>query len=58
MTTKSPGTTAAGTNTTTFDVNADPITQGVSGQRHFFSNESLVIRFDPAVAATNASSPL
>ncbi|HEY2118280.1 MAG TPA: prepilin-type N-terminal cleavage/methylation domain-containing protein [Candidatus Acidoferrum sp.] len=58
MTSISPGTTAAGTNTTTFDVNADPITQGVSGQRHFFSNESLVIRYDPAVAATNASQPL
>src|ERR1700690_3219861 len=58
MTSISPGTTAAGTNTPPFDVNADPVTQGVSGQRHFFSNESLVIRFNPAVAATNASTPL
>jgi type IV pilus assembly protein PilA len=58
ITSKSPGTTANGTNATTFDVNADPITQGVSGQRHFFSNESLVIRVNPTAAATNASTPL
>jgi type IV pilus assembly protein PilA len=58
ITSVSPGTTANGTNATTFDVNADPITQGVSGQRHFFSNESLVIRVNPTAAATNASTPL
>jgi len=58
ITSISPGTTPAGTNTTTFDVKADPITQSVSGQRHFFSNESLVIRYDPAVAATRTSNPL
>jgi type IV pilus assembly protein PilA len=58
ITSVSPGTTANGTNDTTFDVNADPVTQGASGQRHFFSNESLVIRVDPAAAATNASAPL
>jgi type IV pilus assembly protein PilA len=58
ITSISPGTTANGTNDTTFDINADPITQGVSGQRHFFSNESLVIRVDPAAPATNASNPL
>jgi prepilin-type N-terminal cleavage/methylation domain-containing protein len=58
ITSISPGTTAAGTQTTTFDVNADPITQNVSGIRHFFSNESLVIRVNPAAAATNASAPL
>jgi len=56
--TASPGTTPAGTNATTFSVTADPITQSVSGQRHFFSNESLVIRYDPAVAATRTSNPL
>jgi hypothetical protein len=53
-----PGTTANGTINTTFDVNADPITANVTGFRHFFSNESLVIRVDPAAAATNASNPL
>jgi prepilin-type N-terminal cleavage/methylation domain-containing protein len=53
-----PGTTANGTIGTTFDVNADPITANVTGFRHFFSNESLVIRVDPAAPATNASNPL
>jgi type IV pilus assembly protein PilA len=53
-----PGTTAAGTIGTTFDVNADPITANVTGFRHFFSNESLVIRVNPAGKATNASAPL
>jgi type IV pilus assembly protein PilA len=53
-----PGTTAAGTIITTFDVNADPQTASVTGVRHFFSNESLVIRVDPAAPATNASNPL
>jgi prepilin-type N-terminal cleavage/methylation domain-containing protein len=58
ITSVSPGTTAAGTNATTFDVHADPQTAGVSGVRHFFSNESLVIRVNPAAVATNASTPL
>ncbi len=58
ITSIAPGTTAGGTQDTTFDVNADPITQGVSGQRHFFSNESLVVRVDQAVPATNVSAPL
>ena len=53
-----PGTTPGGTNTTTFDINADPITANVTGVRHFFSNETLVIRVNPAAAATNASTPL
>jgi prepilin-type N-terminal cleavage/methylation domain-containing protein len=54
----SPGTTPAGTNATTFDVNADPITVGTTGVRHFFSNETLVIRVNPAAPATNASPAL
>jgi type IV pilus assembly protein PilA len=58
ITSVSPGTTAAGTNATTFDVHADPTTRGVSGQRSFFSNESLVIRVNPTAVATNASTPL
>jgi type IV pilus assembly protein PilA len=53
-----PGTTANGTINTTFDVNADPITANVTGFRHFFSNESLVIRVNAAAPATNASNPL
>ena len=53
-----PGTTGNGDITTTFDINADPITVQVTGIRHFFTNESLVIRVDPAVPATNTSNPL
>jgi type IV pilus assembly protein PilA len=57
--TVAPGTTANGTIVTTFDVNATPITVGTTGQRSFFSNETLVIRADPTgVAATNASKPI
>jgi type IV pilus assembly protein PilA len=55
---KSPATAGGGTNATTFDVNADPITPNVSGVRHFYSDQSMVIRVDPAAAATSASTPL
>src|SRR5574337_1895211 len=33
-----PGTTAGGVAGITYDVNADPTTAGVTGQRHFFTN--------------------
>jgi type IV pilus assembly protein PilA len=36
----------------TYTVTANPITPGQSGQRHFFSDQSGVIRQDPAAAAT------
>lgn len=38
---------------TSYKVNADPITSGGSGQRHFFSDESLVIRVNNVAVATN-----
>ncbi len=38
--TGTPGTTPAGTNTTTFDVHAVPTTAGVSGNRSFCSNQA------------------
>jgi len=41
-----------------YTVNADPITPGQSGQRHFFSDQSGVIRQDPAAAATVSSAAL
>ena len=44
--------------TATYTVNADPITPGQSGQRHFFSDQSGVIRQDPAAAATVNSAAL
>jgi type IV pilus assembly protein PilA len=37
---------------------ATPVTQGVSGQRGFFTNQSGVIRADSAGSATSASTPL
>ena len=42
----------------TFVVNANPVTPGSTGNRYFFSDESGVIRFATAAAATVASSPL
>jgi len=51
--TVTPGTTPAGTNTTTFDVHAKPITINVSGNRAFCSNQGLVIHYNLAGAACN-----
>jgi hypothetical protein len=42
----------------TYTVNGNPISTGQTGQRSFFSDQSGVIRFDSAAAATIASSPL
>ena len=44
--------------TNTFTVTANPSTQGTTGNRYFFSDESGVIRYDTAAAATSTSSPL
>jgi len=41
----------------TFTVNADPASASMGG-RHFFTNETGVIRFDPAVAASPLSAPI
>ena len=49
-------TVTGGTNT--FVVNSNPVTPGSTGNRYFFSDESGVIRFATAAAATVASSPL
>ena len=42
----------------TYTVNADPVTAGTTGQRHFFTDQSGVVRADPAAAATVASTPI
>ena len=47
-----------GSTMTTYSVNADPITSGGSGQRHFFSDQSLVIRVNNLAVATGADSPI
>ena len=41
-----------------FTVNANPVTQDVTGQRGFFSDESNVIRAESVAPATVASIPL
>jgi type IV pilus assembly protein PilA len=41
-----------------YTLTATPVTQGTSGQRGFFTNQSGVIRADPTGAATSASTPL
>jgi hypothetical protein len=43
---------------TTYTVNADPISSGGSGQRHFFSDETLVIRVNNLAVATVADPPI
>jgi type IV pilus assembly protein PilA len=42
---------------TKFTINADPVS-AANGTRHFFTDESGVIRYDAAAAATVASAPL
>jgi|1185.fasta_scaffold543339_1 type IV pilus assembly protein PilA len=42
----------------TYTVTADPITQDKTGVRHFFSDQSGVVRYDPATTATVSSNPL
>jgi type IV pilus assembly protein PilA len=51
---------APGANTpnTTYTITATPITASVTGQRGFFSDQTGVIRYDPAGAATVTSNPL
>ena len=49
---------AAGTPVVTYTVNGDPVTRGQTGQRSFFSDQSGVIRFNPAAAAAVTDPPL
>ena len=42
----------------TYTVNANPATPGTTGQRRFFSDQSGVIRYNQAAAATVADAPL
>jgi type IV pilus assembly protein PilA len=41
-----------------YSLNADPVTPGSTGQRHFFTDQSGVIRANPAAAATVADAPI
>jgi hypothetical protein len=39
-------------------MNADPLSAGKTGQRHFFTDQTGVIRFNTAAAATVADQPI
>jgi type IV pilus assembly protein PilA len=43
-----------GTIINSYSVNADPTTSGTSGQRHFFTDYTNLIRVNPAAVATNS----
>ena len=49
---------STGTPPSAYTLVATPVTQGVTGQRGFYTNQSGVIRADPTGAATSASTPL
>jgi prepilin-type N-terminal cleavage/methylation domain-containing protein len=49
---------ASGAVISTYGVNADPISAGGSGQRHFFSDETLVIRVNNLAVASGADPPI
>jgi hypothetical protein len=43
---------------TGFSVLGNPATPGTTGSRYFYTDQSGVIRFDPAAQATSSSNPL
>jgi type IV pilus assembly protein PilA len=49
---------SVGPTVTSYSVSADPITSGSSGQRHFFTDETNLIRVNPSAPATNTDPPL
>jgi type IV pilus assembly protein PilA len=50
--------TGSGSPVSSYTLVATPVSQGVTGQRGFFTNQSGVIRADPTGTATSASTPL
>jgi type IV pilus assembly protein PilA len=54
---KTPG-TSGGAAGSTYDMNADPVNRGTTGQRSFFTDQTGVIRYNQAAAATQASAAL
>jgi type IV pilus assembly protein PilA len=50
--------TSTGTPATSYTLVATPVTQGTSGQRGFFTNQTGVIRADTTGAATSGSTPI
>jgi len=54
----SPGPTDPGSHVVTYTITADPVTENTTGSRHFFVDESGVIRYARDMPATSASPPL
>jgi type IV pilus assembly protein PilA len=50
--------TSSGTPPSSYTLVATPLQTGVTGQRGFFTNQSGVIRADPAGSATASSTPI
>ena len=48
----------AGAANLSYQINADPVSPGVTGRRHFFTDESNVIRANVAAAAANTDTPI
>jgi type IV pilus assembly protein PilA len=46
---------ATGSPVSTYEVNADPVTAGQTGQRHFYSDASGVIRYNTTCTAANCA---
>jgi type IV pilus assembly protein PilA len=49
---------SGGAAVTSYTVNGDPTTAGGSGQRHFFTDDTLVIRVNSLAAATSTDPPI
>jgi type IV pilus assembly protein PilA len=49
---------SVGATVMSYSVNADPTTSGSTGQRHFFTDETSLIRVNPTAAATNSDPAL
>jgi type IV pilus assembly protein PilA len=50
--------TGTGSPVSSYTLVATPVSQGVTGQRGFFTDQSGVIRADPTGSATSSSTPL
>ena len=48
----------SGNPVTMYQVNSDPVTPGGSGQRHFYSDASGVIRYNSSATASSADKPI
>lgn len=54
----SPGSAGAGGIISTYSITANPVAPGSSGQRGFYTDQSLVIRANATTTATSTDSPI